>query len=428
MASPRPTAKQLAWQDLETGLFVHFGVNTYADQEWTDGTVEPARFNPVELDARQWARAARAAGFRYLVVTAKHHDGFCLWPTETTDYCVKSSPWRDGHGDVLEEVAAACAAEGLKLGFYCSPWDRHEPCYADAAAYDRFYVQQWTELLTRYGPVAEVWFDGAGSQDHHFDWPRIYDTVYALQPEAVCFNGVDVRWVGNEDGLAPDPCWNVVEYSGAWPTSRQAAEMVYRPAECDVPLRKGWFWHPDPDGQTRKPLPKLWDIYHRSVGHGANLLMNIGPDPSGLIPEADAAAIAELRRTLDRAYGVDLATGASVAASSAQDAAGRVADGDRTTAWQADAGTAWVELRLPEPREIDRAVVEESLAGGERIKGWRLLVDGAQVASGESIGHKKIARFAPVRATTVRLTVDQADEPPALRTIQLYRGEDPGPV
>lgn len=404
------------------GLFVHFGINTFADLEWSDGTCSPRLFAPSALNADQWAAAAKLAGMRYLVITAKHHDGFCLWQTATTDYSVAGSPWQDGQGDVIAEVADACRRQGIKLGLYCSPWDRHEPCYADEPAYDRFYMMQWIELLSRYGDVCEVWFDGAGSQDHHFDWPAIYKVVRHYQPHAVCFNGPDVRWVGNEDGLAPDPCWNAIE--------DDHGRLVYRPAECDVPLRTGWFWHPDNES-TRKSPAHLWDIYHRSVGHGANLLLNVGPDRRGLLPETDVAAIVNLHRALQRAYGKDLLAGGEVVTSGdfgrePRNGGRNVADGDPRTRWLADAETAWVEVALPHPAEIDRVVLQEWLPEGERVRRWRLFADGDRLlAAGESIGHKKIVRFEPVTAHRVRLEIVESVAPPAIRAVQAYRGFDP---
>ncbi|MBI2297330.1 MAG: alpha-L-fucosidase, partial [Armatimonadetes bacterium] len=311
--------------------------------------------------------------------------------------------------------------QGLKLGIYCSPWDRHEPCYADPAAYDRFYMMQWMELLGNYGEVAEVWFDGAGSQDHPFDWERIHRVIYHHQPDAVCFNGPDVRWVGNEDGLAPNPCWNVVDDAGT---------PVYRPAECDVPLRGGWFWHPDNEA-TRKSPAHLWDIYHRSVGHGTNLLLNVGPDPRGLLPEADVAALVNLRRGLDRAYADDLALGRDVTTSSVAGGEPRfggqnAVDGDPRTRWHAAEESAWLEVRLPDRREVDRAVLQEWLADGERVRRWRLVADGErELAAGESLGHKQIVRFAPAEVASVRLMIEQADQPAAVRALQLFRGADP---
>lgn len=205
-----PSREQMAWQDLELGMFCHFGINTFCDQEWGEGGDSPAVFNPLQLDARQWVSTAKEAGFRYFILTAKHHDGFCLWPTATSTYSVASSPWKEGRGDVVKECAEACRDLGVGFGIYLSPWDRHEPCYADPQAYDDFYALQLQELLTGYGPLTEIWFDGAGSEGRNYDWRRIMDLIKLHQPGAMVFNmgAPTIRWVGNEDGLAPYPCWN----------------------------------------------------------------------------------------------------------------------------------------------------------------------------------------------------------------------------
>jgi alpha-L-fucosidase len=255
-----PTPGQLAWQQAGFGIFCHFGINTFYGKEWSDGTLDPKAFNPTELDAGDWATAAAAAGARYLVLTAKHHDGFCLWPTDTTEYSVKSSPWR---GDVVERTAQACRDAGIGLGLYLSPWDRNAPCYADPAAYDEFYQCQLTELCTRYGPLFEIWFDGAGSGGRRYDWDGITRVIDEHPPGAMVFNmgRPTIRWVGNEDGLAADPCWYEVDGE-------------YLPPECDVPIRRHWFWQPD-DEQTLKSLEHLLAIHYRSVGLGAGLLLNV---------------------------------------------------------------------------------------------------------------------------------------------------------
>jgi len=293
VARPRPSAPQVAWQRDELAMFLHFGVNTFTDREWGDGREEPAIFAPNELDARQWARTAREAGFRVLILTAKHHDGFCLWPTKTTTHSVASSPWRGGQGDVVREVVDACRVEGLGTGLYLSPWDRHEPSYGDSARYNDLYCAQLTELLTNYGPLRELWFDGAngeGPNGRHqvYDWARIWGLVRRHQPEAVMFSdaGPDVRWIGNERGLAADTNWStvdpkVVPYPGA--SGDAVMDMlqhgdpegsVWRPGETDVSIRPGWFYHPGEDAKVKTPQ-KLLDIYYKSVGRGACLNLNI---------------------------------------------------------------------------------------------------------------------------------------------------------
>jgi alpha-L-fucosidase len=281
-----PHPRQLAWQEMELHAFVHFGMNTFTNREWGDGTEDPKLFNPTQFDARQWMRALKAAGMKQVVVTAKHHDGFCLWPSKYTEHSVKNSPWRDGKGDIVREVAEACRAEGLKLGIYLSPWDRHEPSYGDSPRYNEHYKNQLTELLTNYGPIYEVWFDGAcgegpSGKKQVYDWDGYVEVVRRLQPEAVIFSdaGPDVRWVGNEDGLASATNWSMLrrdEFSPGTSDYKLLGEgqedgTHWVPCECDVSIRPGWFYHPDQDDQV-KSLAQLLDIYYRSVGQNAVLL------------------------------------------------------------------------------------------------------------------------------------------------------------
>lgn len=299
----KPTPEQLAWHDLELGMFCHFGINTFCNQEWGDGSDPPGKFRPTSLDARDWVGTAKEAGFGYFILTAKHHDGFCLWQTGTTDYSVRSSPWKNGKGDVVAECAEACAELGMPFGIYLSPWDRNAPCYHDKEAYDDFYAAQLTELLTGYGPLVEIWFDGAGSEGREYDWPRIMELVKKHQPQAMVFNMGEptVRWVGNEDGVAPYPCWNTAKVARQSMYTGDMAKWLpetppWVPAECDVSIRKGsWFWHPGEEHRLRS-LVELLDIYYRSVGHGAVLLLNVPPGRSGTSPGGGQAAGFGIRR------------------------------------------------------------------------------------------------------------------------------------
>lgn len=275
---------------------MHFGINTFSGMEWSDGTLDPAGFNPTGLDCRQWVDVVRRSGGSHIVLTAKHHDGFCLWPTATTGYSVASSPWRGGAGDVVRELADACRDAGIGLGIYLSPWDRHEASWAsDHAAYDRLYQRQLAELLGNYGELVEVWFDGAGSQEHPYDWEAIIATVRHHQPDAMIFNmGLPtIRWVGNEDGLAADPCWYSVDDRPADIKHGCPDGGWYLPPECDVPIRRNWFWQLD-DLHTLKSLAHLQAIWYRSIGLGATLLLNVPPDRLGLIDDHDAARLVEL--------------------------------------------------------------------------------------------------------------------------------------
>ncbi len=421
---PLPTPQQLAWQDMEYGMFCHFGINTFHNEEWTDGTKDPRTFDPSDFDARQWVQVAKEVGMHYLVVTAKHHDGFCLYPTAHTAYSVASSPWRGGKGDAVKEVADACHDLGVMFGFYLSPWDRHEPKYADSAAYDEHFKSQLREVLTGYGKVGEVWFDGAGSEGHQYDWEGYYTLIRETQPNAlIAICGPDIRWVGNEDGLAPETLWNAQE---------QNEKQVWWPAECDVPIRKShWFFHTD-DEASLHTVEKLLDIYYRSVGHGATLLLNVSPDRRGRLPEADVARLRELHTILADTFKTNLALDKAVEASNVRGddgafGAGRLVDGNPATYWATDDGvsSASVTIDLSEETTFNRSMVQEQVALGQRVEEYVIEAwDGAewrQVAAGTTIGHKRLNRFPETTARKVRLTIVRARACPAIHSFGLFR-------
>lgn len=413
-AEIKPSPQQTAWQDLEIGILIHFGLNTFTDKEWGDGTVDPKLFNPSQLDPEQWVTAAKAAGAKYLIMVAKHHDGFCLWPSRRTRYSVASSPWKSGKGDLVREVSEACRKHGLKFGIYLSPWDRHEPSYKDNAAYDAFYTAQLTELATRYGELTEFWLDGAGSEGHVYDFEKYTQTLRTYQPNTLIFADVgflkwgDLRWVGNEAGVAPEEVWNVVDRLGY---------LRWRPAECDTPLReRHWFWHPK-DEKSLKPLARLLDIYHQSVGRGAQLVLGLAPDDRGLLPESDVARLGEFGEAIGKLYQTNLA--------------GRMEpafDGDPDTFWSAPPNThsAALEVSFPKPVSFDRTLTMEWLNAGQRIQkyqiqawseaGWKTLY------AGTSIGHKKIDIFPRTTTTRVRLRILMAAGSPHIREFQVYDG------
>jgi len=443
-ARPRPTPQQLAWQREELALFVHYTVNTYTDREWGEGDESPRVFAPTDLDARQWARAAKAGGFRSLILTAKHHDGFCLWPTATTAHSVRSSPWRDGRGDVVREFVDACRAENLGVGFYLSPWDRHEPRYGSGQAYDDFYLAQLTELLTNYGPVVEVWFDGANGEGPNgrrqaYDWPRIHRTVRALQPDAVIFSdaGPDVRWIGNERGVAGSTCWATVDparvpYPGFdRPWVGEALQQgdphgrAWRPGETDVSIRPGWFWHAAEDAKVRS-ADNLIDLYCSSVGRNSKLLLNVPPTRAGRFHDTDVARLAEFGRKREALFaGGNRLAGARVRASGG-DAPQRVLDGDAESFWRADAVEAWLEFELDAEIEFDLLCLQEAIAHGQHVANHRFEIwrDGQwrTVAWGTTIGHKRLERFEPERARRLRLVVEHGYEPARISTVAVYRG------
>ncbi len=385
---PRPSAAQLAWQRLEFGVFFHVGVNTFAGKEWSDGTLPASSFAPTQLDARQWVRVAKEAGARYVVLTAKHHDGFCLWPTATTDYSVASSPWRGGQGDLVAEVAQACRAEGIGLGLYLSPWDRHAPEYPDPEAYDALYLAQLRELCTNYGELVELWFDGAGSAGRSYDWDAIMALVAELQPGAMVFNmgTPTIRWIGNEDGLAADPVRYAVDSASLdnyTDTVVALGESRYVPPEADVSIRRGWFWAAD---DAPKSVEHLLAIYYRSVGLGANLLLNVPPDTRGLIDDADVARLRELRAELDRRFG-----------SPVPGVCEQVADG----VWQ---------VHFDAPVTFEHLELAEELGDGQRVTAHRVSVEGDELdgdvllAEGGTIGHRRLHAHPPVTAQRLRVT------------------------
>lgn len=325
-----PSSQQLEWQRMELTAFLHFGINTFTDREWGDGTENPALFNPTALDADQWVRTLKEAGFKMVIITAKHHDGFCLWPTKTTRHSVASSPWKDGKGDVVKELREACDRHQMKFGVYLSPWDRNAGCYGDSPAYNKFFIEQLTELLTNYGEVHEVWFDGANGEGpngkkQEYDWDAFYATIRKLQPKAVtAIMGDDVRWVGNEKGIGRETEWSATVLTpgvyaraaennkalGIYGKSKdlggrdmlaKAKELFWYPSEVDVSIRPGWFYH-DRQNNKVKSLKHLTDIYFQSVGYNSVLLLNIPPDKRGLIHEADVNRLKEFRQYLDRVF------------------------------------------------------------------------------------------------------------------------------
>ena len=421
---PRPSPSQLAWQRDELALFLHFGVNTFTDREWGDGHEDPSIFSPSALDSRQWARAARAAGARALILTAKHHDGFCLWPTRTTGHSVAASPWWSGQGDVVREFVAACRAEGLKAGLYLSPWDRNNPAYGDSPKYNDLYCDQLTELLTRYGPIAEVWFDGANGEGPNgkrqiYDWPRFFRLVRQLQPNAVMFSdaGPDVRWCGNEKGTAGDPNWSTVNPDSVTLPGADGPGVidalqhgdrdgtVWRPAEVDVSIRPGWFYHPSEDGQVRT-VDNLESLYFSSVGRNGKLLLNVPPTRDGLLHSTDVARLAGFRVRLNSVFERDLAR-----------------DARRTSSVFAS-GRAEFELDLGRAVTVAVARLEEDITRGQSVarytlygavdRDWRVL------SHGSTIGSTKLDLFEPVTVRRVRLAIEDAAGIPQGIAVRLY--------
>lgn len=429
LARPRPTPAQLRWQQDEVAVFVHFGVNTFTDREWGEGREDPAVFAPTALDARQWAKAARAAGARAMVLTAKHHDGFCLWPTATTGHSVRSSPWRSGEGDVVREFVDACRAEGLRPGLYLSPWDRNNPAYGDSPRYNDLYVAQLTELCTRYGALSEIWFDGANGEGPNgrrqvYEWKRFWDLCHRLQPQAVIFSsaGPDVRWCGNEQGTAGDPNWSTMdplaipEPGGQFEAGKEGLLQhgdpngsVWRPAEVDTSIRPGWFYHAAEDARVR-PVDDLVNLYFDSVGRNGKLLLNVPPTRAGLFSEIDVARLAGWRARLSALFATDLAR-------------------DARAIWRRTGSrTAELDVVLPQPTTVGLARIGEDIRRygqlvakhavyGQVGSEWRLL------AGGSTIGYARLHRFPPVPVRAVRVVIEEALDAPGRVALALYAGD-----
>ncbi|MBN2264330.1 MAG: alpha-L-fucosidase [Candidatus Aminicenantes bacterium] len=435
-----PSERQFRWQALEFQAFVHFGMNTFTDREWGEGTEDPKLFDPTDLSADQWVEAVKAAGIRGLIVTAKHHDGFCLWPSAFTEHSVKASPWRDGKGDVVGEVAEACRKGGLAFGVYLSPWDRHEPSYGDSPRYNEHFKNQLRELLTRYGEVSEVWFDGACGEGPNgkrqvYDWAGYFALIRELQPGAVIsIMGPDARWIGNEAGVTRESEWSVIPVVGnddaldeknpggiagldaqakdlgsfgrIAEVARQGGRLIWYPGQVDVSIRPGWFYHAAEDDKV-KSLEHLLDIYDTSVGGNAQLLLNIPPDKRGRIHENDARRLEELGDRLRATFAENLAVGGRTSFPPGPGASGRPGRGNAPEADRA----SWV-LDLPRPARFNVAMVMEDLRRGQRIEAFAFDVwDGQgwqEIARGTTVGWKRLLRFPAVAADRVRLRVMKA--------------------
>jgi alpha-L-fucosidase len=415
----KPSPQQVEWQDLEFGVILHFSTNTFLNREWGDGTASPSVFNPTQFDPDQWMRAIQASGAKYVVLVAKHHDGFCLWPTEQTNYSVKASPWENGKGDVVGDVARAARKYGLKFGIYLSPWDRHDPRYQDSAAYDRYYLAELEELAQNYGDLVEFWLDGAGSGGHVYNFDKIIETLRTYQPNTIVFADTglfeygDARWVGNESGRVGYENWDVIDRHGF---------LRWRPVEADTPLRAGhWFWHPD-DEASLKSVDELLTTWDDTVGHGAQLMLGLAPDRRGLLPTRDVARLAEFGKALHARYGHNLALQHAPASTDVSAAL----DGNPDTFWSAPAGSshATLEVNFAKPVTFNRALTMERLNEGQRIEKYSIDVWSGSgwktVASAHAIGHEKIDIFPAVTASRVRLNILSSTGAAAIREFQPY--------
>ena len=412
-----PTPQQLEWQDMELNMFCHFGPNTFTGLEWGEGTEAEDIFNPTDLDCRQWARTAKAAGFKGIIITGKHHDGFCLWPNPVSKHTVRESSWRGGRGDVLKELSEACAEEGIKFGIYISPWDRHDPSYG-TEAYNEVFRQTLESALSGYGPVFEQWFDGACGEGSNgkrqvYDWELFHSEVFKWQPQAVVFSniGPGCRWVGNERGEAGRTSWSTFspDLHGAlheelpgdyesYLTQGDAGGEAWIPSETDVSIRPGWFWKESENSQV-KSVKQLLDIYYKSVGRNSLLLLNVPPDTRGRIHEIDSVRLMEFRQALDNIFADNLALE------------------------QRREGNIWtVKVRPGKP--FNRVVLQEDIAKGQRISAFTVEVETADgwapLAQETTVGRKRILLVPQTSCETLRVRVTDALAKPLLKDIGLY--------
>ena len=457
-----PSERQLEWQRLETTAFVHFGLNTFYNQEWGHGTEDPKRFNPTLLNTDQWAKVISEAGFKMLIMTCKHHDGLCMWPSKFTNHTVASSPWRQGKGDLVKEISESCRKYNLKFGVYLSPWDRHEPSYGDSPVYNKFFLNQLTELLFNYGTIDEVWFDGACGEGPNgkkqvYDWESYYSLIRKLQPKAViAVMGPDVRWVGTESGYGRETEWSVVPYNNAnlekiaansqqaalnegfTPTGdmespdlgsreiiKNAQNLIWYPSEVDVSIRPGWFWHESENGRVKSP-EKLMDIYFSSVGRNSLLLLNIPPDSTGLINEADISSLKAWKNALNAIFKDNLAEGATPVAGNRDMKIDFLSDKNDTTCWIPVNNEPYsFELQLKKKSEFSVLLLQENISMGQRIEHFSLEAwtgnAWKQVVEGTTVGYKRLLRFPSVQTNKVRFTIDKSRLEPELAEFGLYR-------
>lgn len=447
-----PSDRQMAWHEMEYYMFIHFSVNTFTDKEWGFGDESPSLFNPSAMDVNQWAKVASDAGMKGIILTAKHHDGFCLWPSLYTSHSVKNSPYRNGQGDIIRELREACDRYGLKMGLYLSPWDRNHADYG-SEKYLSYYRDQLRELLTSYGDIFEVWFDGANGgtgfygganeersveRETYYDWHNTWEIVRELQPMAVMFSdaGPDVRWVGNENGLASPTNWCLLRRDEFYPGTSRSGELgeghedgdYWVPAEVDVSIRPGWFYHESQDSMVKSPAG-LMDIYYASVGRNANLLLNVPPDRRGLINENDIESLMGFRSLREKEFTLDIAEGKQAKASSSRHrkSSGKmVTDGDNETFWTLPAGemTGSVVINLGKPERVNRILLQEYIRLGQHVKGFRVeaFMEGEwyQIAEGTTIGYKIIRKFDAVTTDRIRVTITNSRACPAISTIELY--------
>ena len=453
---PLPEPKQVEWQKMETYAFVHFGLNTFNDREWGYGDSDPMSFNPTNLDCEQWVLTFKEAGLTGVILTAKHHDGFCLWPTHLTEYCIRNTPYKDGKGDIVGELCAACRKHGLRFAVYLSPWDRNRADYASPAYVD-YYHQQLRELMTRYGEVFEVWFDGANGGDGfyggareartinrktYYNYPKIYEILDELQPQAVVFSdgGPGCRWVGNEAGFASATNWSFLRRGVVYPGYPQYRELQYGhadgdqwvPAECDVSIRPGWFYHPEEDDKVKSP-EQLVDLYYRSVGHNATFLLNFPVNREGRVSKSDSTNAVLARRIIDRELRDDILKGLAPKVSDTRKGQSpkSLTDTDYDSFWSTPDGinTATIEFSLKKDTKVNRMMLQEYIPLGQRVqefvveyrdgKTWRPV---SLNEESTTIGYKRLLRFPTVITGALRVRITSSRGSIVLSRIAAFHG------
>lgn len=440
-----PTQSQVKWQQMEYNMFIHFGPNTFSGLEWGDGKESVDIFNPTELDCRQWVETAKKAGMKGVIITAKHHDGFSLWPNPVSNHTVAQSSWRDGKGDVLKELSEACREYGLKFGIYISPWDRNDPNYG-TEEYNNVFVKALEDALGNYGPVFEQWFDGACGEGPNgkvqvYDWNLFNSTVFRLQPEAIIFSnfGPGCRWVGNEKGFSGRTCWSTVDSDGTF-TGKVDKEILnegkkggnaWIPAETDVSIRPGWFWRESEDTKV-KSLQHLLKIYYESIGRNSLLLLNVPPDTRGLIHEADSTRLMELRAAIDEIFSNDLSDGATIEADNVRGNSRRfraenLLDDNYDSYWAVDDDIRKVSftVTLPEERTFNRVQLQEYIPLGQRVSEFSIEVIGEDgewktVATETTIGYKRIVQIPAVNTKMIRVNIKESEAAPVLNGFSLF--------
>lgn len=435
---PLPTAAQLAWHETEYYWFTHFGPNTFTDKEWGHGDEPEDIFNPTNLDCRQWARLAKAAGAKGIIITAKHHDGFCLWPSKYSAHTVRESKWRNGKGDVVKELSLACKEYGLKFGVYLSPWDRNHPKYG-TPAYNEVFVNMMKEIFSNYGPITEFWWDGANGEGPNgkkqvYDWPLFRETIRKLSPNTVVFSdiGPQIRWVGNESGIAGTTNWNLLNVSGF--TAGAGAPSTdtlnsgnmfgekWIPAECDVSVRPGWFYHKEEDEKVKSP-ETLFNLYLKSVGRGATLLLNVPPDRRGLITAYDSVALVGFRKLREQSFANNLLAKSSVVVKvDGKERQVKTLTDNKQSTYE---NCTSVATEFKQPAAINAVVLREPIQLGQRVIKFKVVLKDAagttiKQIEGTTIGRKRILSFATVNASKIELIIEDAKATPLISELAAY--------